>query len=217
MKLKFEEWLESQKFSDSVHGLFKESIICYKSGAYKASVLFSYLGFLTILKERILNANKPALFPQGEWDYLIIRLQNEDSWESNVYDATQQKEKIDNSKTKTKDAIFSINESLRLQITYWKDRRNDCAHNKNNKISNSHVETFWSFLESNLSKITIEGGINSLLNKLRKHYDSTITPANKDVTPLIIEIESSINYIDLKVFWEQAFEIVDESIVYSNV
>jgi hypothetical protein len=161
------------------------------------------MAFLTILKERIIEGTKPNLFPQGEWDKLISKLQNEDLWEANVFDATQQQEKIDQAtKQRIKDPIFSLNDNLRLQIKYWKDRRNDCAHYKDNIIDTFHIENFWAFMESNMSKITIEGGMQSLINKIYKHFDPTITPPDKDITPLIQEVEYSVERSKLKHFWE---------------
>ncbi|WP_046756612.1 hypothetical protein [Kordia jejudonensis] len=202
MKLHIEQWIENNEFSKNVNILFKDSIICYKSGANRASLLFSYLGFLTLLKERIIGGTKPNLFPPGEWDQIISKLQNEDLWEKTVFESTQQREKIDQkTKDPIKSPIFNINENLRLQIKYWKDRRNDCAHYKDNIIDNYHIESFWAFIESNLSKITIEGGLQSLINKIYKHFDPTITPPDKDVTPLIKEIEHSVQRTELNSFW----------------
>lgn len=203
MKLKIELWIDNNKYSENVNILFNDAIICYKSAAYRSSLLFSYLGFMTILKERIISSNKPNLFPQGEWDLIIKKLQNEDMWEAAVFDATQQQEKIDQStKLRTKDPVFNLNENLRIQIKYWKDRRNDCAHYKDNIIDGFHVESFWAFMESNLSKITIEGGMFSLINKIKKHFDPTYTPPNKDVTHLVKDIVNSIETLKLKEFWE---------------
>src|SRR3954471_9209694 len=129
MKLRIENWIDNSNFSEDVNVLFTDAVTCYKAGANRASLLFSYLAFLTILKERIIGATKPNLYPQGEWDIIILKLQNEDLWEAIVFDATQQQEKIDQAtKQRTKDPIFNLNDNLRLQIKYWKDRRNDCAH-----------------------------------------------------------------------------------------
>jgi hypothetical protein len=203
MKLHIEQWIESIDFSENIKILFKDSIICYKSGANRASLLFSYLAFMTILKERIIGGAKPNLFPQGEWDLIISKLQNEDLWEASIFDSTQQKEKIDQTtKARTKDPVFNINDNLRIQIKYWKDRRNDCAHYKDNIIDTYHVESFWAFIESNLSKITIEGGMQSLLNKIHRHFDPTFTPPNKEITELVKEIESSVESVKMKNFWE---------------
>jgi hypothetical protein len=218
MKLHIEQWIENNEFSKNVNILFEDSIICYKSGANRASLLFSYLAFLTLLKERVIGGIKPNLFPPGEWSQIILKLQNEDSWEKAVFESTQQREKLDQAtKEITKSPIFNINENLRLQIKYWKDRRNDCAHYKDNIIDNYHIESFWAFIESNLSKITVEGGLQSLINKIYKHFDHTITPPDKDVTPLIKEIEYSVERTNLKSFWntllnndELSFDLSDK-------
>lgn len=203
MKLRIENWVDSNNFSEDVNVLFTDAITCYKGGANRASLLFSYLAFLTILKERIIEGTKPTLFEQGYWDKLISNLQNEDLWEKAVFEATKQGEAIDKvTKQRTRDPIFNINENLRLQIKYWKDRRNDCAHYKDNIIETFHVESFWAFMESNMSKITIEGGMQSLMNKIYRHFDPTITPPDKDITPLIKEIEFSVERSKLKNFWK---------------
>lgn len=203
MKLRIENWIDNNNFSEDVNVLFTDAVTCYKAGANRASLLFSYLAFLTILKERIIEGTKPNLFPQGEWDKIISKLQNEDLWEASVFDATQQQEKIEQTtKERTKDPIFNLNDNLRLQIKYWKDRRNDCAHYKDNIIDTFHIEAHWAFMESNMSKITIEGGMQSLINKIYRHFDPTITPPNKDITPLIQEVEFSVERSKLKSFWE---------------
>lgn len=202
MKLKIEEWIDQNTFSNSTKILFKESFICYKSGANRASLLLSYLGFMTILKERIINSNRPNLFPEHKWTPLIQGLQNEAKWEASVFDATQKQAKIDNiTKELKEDPVFKINDNLRVQIKYWKDRRNDCAHFKDNIIDSYHVESFWAFIESNLSKISIEGGLQSLLNQIYRHFDPTYTPPNEDVTELVKKIESSVEATKLDEFW----------------
>lgn len=216
MKLPIENWIDENKFAEEVNILFIDSIICYKSGAYRASLLFSYLGFLTILKIRILNAKQPSLIPDHKWEQLLRTIQNEDKWEEGIFDATQKLEKIDQTtKKRVEDPFFSINENLRLQIKYWKDRRNDCAHFKNNQIGAFHIEAFWAFLQSNLPKITVEGGMSSLINKFIKHYDINFTPQNKDVLPLLLEIEYSVEANNMNEFFEKTVNIIDELYIFS--
>lgn len=200
MKLPFEEWSIHKRFSTNVSKLFNEAFTCYKNAAYRASLLFSYLGFLTILKEVIIKSTKPNAIPQGRWDDIVRKLQSDDSWEKAVYE-----ELINRTSP-----VFNINEDLRQQIKYWKDRRNDCAHFKTNDIEAHHTESFWSFVKSNLLKITIEGGKESLLNKFEKHFDRTFTPTGADVTPLLREIDESVKLTELTSFWEQLFERIDE-------
>jgi hypothetical protein len=123
MKLLFERWSEEQNFSIKANNLFQESFICYKNNAYRASLLFSYLGFLTHIKEVIIKTPPPASLKPGRWTNLLANLQNDDTWEKAVY------EEITNSSN----PIFNIKEDLRLQVKYWKDRRNDAAHFKSNE------------------------------------------------------------------------------------
>ncbi|MFA6150978.1 MAG: hypothetical protein WC716_06650 [Chitinophagaceae bacterium] len=211
MKIKFEEWFENKKFPSHINYLFNTSVVCYKAEANSAALLMAYLGFLVILKERILAATKPALLPDYKWNPMIGNLQNEDKWEQAVFDATQQLVKYDQlTHAKTEDAVFVINDNLRLQIKYWKDRRNDCVHYKDNEILNSHVESFYAFLESNLQKITTTGGKASLINKLQRHYDPTFTLANQDVTPLCKEIKGSVDKTELKDFWNDSLNAIED-------
>ncbi|MEA5099785.1 MAG: hypothetical protein VB011_04600 [Bacteroidales bacterium] len=211
MKLNIEKWIDNNNFSENVKVLFQDSITCYKASANRASLLFSYLAFMTILKERIIQGVKPKLFPQGEWNDIVSKLQKEDMWEACVFEATQQIEKIDQQKKRIKDPIFNLNDNLRMQIKYWKDRRNDCAHYKDNIIDYYHIESFWAFIESNLLKITIEGGMQSLINKIYKHFDPTITPPDKDISPLIREIEFSVERTKLNEFWGAILDIGDNN------
>ncbi len=199
MKIPFEEWTTEKRFSNNVSKLFDESFTCYKNTAYRASLLFSYLSFLTILKEIIIKSAKPIAISQGRWDNIVAKLQSDDTWEKTVF------EELTNATT----PIFNINEDLRQQIKYWKDRRNDCAHFKANDIESHHTESFWSFLKSNLSRITIEGGKESLLNKFEKHFDPTFTPPNADVTHLIKEIDESILPTELTDFWTNLINMID--------
>jgi len=216
MKLKFQTWVESGHFSENAKHLLNTSVTCYKGEAYTAALLMSYLGFLVILKDRVMKANKPALFPQPSWDDMIEGLKNEDKWEERIFTAVLQQEKTNSTKVRVQDPVFVINDNLRNQIRFWKDRRNDCAHNKDNAITFSHVEAFWSFLESNLQKITIEGGKATLLNKLERHFDSSYTPANEDLTPLVKEIQSAVEKTEMMDFWDRAISAISDLFDYTH-
>ncbi len=86
MKLNIENWISKNQFEDSSKTLFNESILCYKNGAYKASILFSYLAFMVIKKTRLLNSKLPSGIPQGKWDKTIRDLQDEENWDKVVFD-----------------------------------------------------------------------------------------------------------------------------------
>lgn len=186
--------------------LFNESLLCYSIKANRASLLFSYLAFLTIIKEIIISSKKPDDIGQSRWDQIIKELNNEDKWEKRVF------EELTNSST----PIFNISESIRQQIKFWKDRRNDCAHFKENEINNTHVEIFWSFLESNLSKITIEGGKLNLLKKIVTHFDETKTPPDADYKPLLKEIDNAIDISESESFFKELHDILNHSLWFEE-
>lgn len=198
-----EKWIleKINNLSLDAQSLFNESLLAYKINANRAALLFSYLGLLTIIKEIIISSKKPDGIVQTRWDKIIMDLNNEDLWEKRVFE-----EMVNSS-----NPIFNMTESVRQQIKYWKDRRNDCAHFKENEITNYHVEIFWNFIKSNLHKITIEGGMRSLLNKFSIHFDETKTPPDKDYIPLIKQIENAIEIKESEIFLKELNNVLEDS------
>lgn len=197
MKLPFEEWILSQEISATAKDLITEAIVCYKANANRAALLFSYLCFQTIIRDRMLNAHKPDNIPQGMWEDIHKKLRNEDTWDQTVFDNIQRQNPKE---------IFILNDDIRNQITYWKNRRNDCAHSKNNYISVSHVESFWSFIRSNFSKIMVNGSQDALLNKIKKHFDVSLTAPNADLSNIINEVPYAVEEGDLISFFNSVYE-----------
>lgn len=206
MKTRIEIWIEEQKFTIQIQKLFEESIICYKHGAYRASLLFSYLGFITHIKEVLVKSNNPNSVNIGRWNNIQNEIQDDDKWEKRVFEEL----------TNSSNPIFDIKEDLRQQIKYWKDRRNDCAHFKSNDIENHTIETFWSFLRSNLAKITVEGGKASLINKFNTHFDLTKTPPNTNFDHLILEIHSAVDLVDFDSFLDDLGNEIDRYGFYDD-
>ncbi|MEH7855534.1 hypothetical protein V7652_23950, partial [Bacillus thuringiensis] len=114
MQLHFESWINEQKqnISEDALVLFKESIICYRVGAYRASFLMSYLGFMKALKDRLLRSEKPDLIDDGKWSSIRKTLNDDNKWETTVFTTTQEKEK-DRSK------YYLISSDLMEEIPYW--------------------------------------------------------------------------------------------------
>lgn len=191
MRLPIENWIQEKGYTTNVRKLFNESVTCYRNGAYRASLIFSYIGFLTIIKETLIKAKRPSAFAESEWNSIIHNINKDDLWEKEVYEAL----------IRTSKPIFPLNDDLRNQLKYWKDRRNDCAHFKNNEIESHHTESFWSFIKSNVPKMTVEGGMETLLNKFEIHFDETKTPPNADYTNLVKEIENSVLKSELNDFF----------------
>lgn len=199
MKIHIEIWVEEQKLSLQVRKLFGESVICYKHGANRASLLFSYLGFITHIKETLVQSNNPNPSQLGRWQNIQNEIQDDDKWEKRVFEEL----------TNSTNPIFDIKEDLRQQIKYWKDRRNDCAHYKSNDIESHSVETFWSFIKSNIRKITVEGGRASLINKFENHFDATKTPPNTPFDSLINEIPGAVELSEFDSFLDELGQKLD--------
>ncbi|MEE4580534.1 hypothetical protein [Paenibacillus polymyxa] len=204
MRLKIEEWLSGQIISEEAENLLEESIVCYKASAYRAGFLFSYLFFLTVLRERILSAKKPDDIPETIWRGIIKKLHDDDKRDGEVFDQVK--------RGPGTWGIFNLNDDLRQQVTYWKNRRNDCAHAKTNGIQASHIESFWSFIQYNLPKFVVNGGKDALLEKVRIHFDITLTAPNTDFEYITQEIVHSIYESEYKEFIAQLYELLGDKI-----
>ncbi|KSU64598.1 hypothetical protein AS034_01815 [[Bacillus] enclensis] len=190
MKIQFREWIYNQNISVRTTRLIDEAFICYKGEAYKAALLFSFIAFQNIIKERMLQSNRPPGIPEGLWINIQQELRDDDKWDRSI---------ISNIDRNQPTSIFNLSEEMKRQYTYWKDRRNDCAHAKSNIIDASHVETFWLFIRSSLSKFNVNGGKESLIEKIKLFYDKNYTPRDEDPKPIIEDIPSSIeSNTDLK-------------------
>lgn len=186
-----------------------EAITCYKGGGYRAGLLFSYLAFSLTLRHRILGVvGTPPCFAPGEWTSKRSELTNEDKWDKCTFEATQ---------SRGPKAIFLISDDLRQQILYWKDRRNDCAHFKDNDIGSSHVESFWAFIRSNLGKFVPVGSRESVLQRLVSHFDPNLTPPGQDPMPIVREIPSSVEGASLPAFFMDLNEALLQTDVFSEI
>jgi hypothetical protein len=200
MKLPIENWGSKLKLSTNSKDLLDESVKCYKVGAYRASLLLSYLTLLTILKEKMLTASKPNFVPQGMWEDHVKNIQRENRWEETVFDSTQN----------TKVPVFQIDEHIRLQLKYWRDRRNDAAHDKENIINEHTIESFWSFIQSNTHKISVEGGMASLIVKFDVHFNPAKTPPGREFNEFVDEIPNAVRIYEFDSFMSQLCEVVEK-------
>lgn len=193
MKLEFEKWVENQKFSNSSNTLFEEAFQSFKGGAYKASLLFSYLGFLNVIKQRILASDVPEGFKEEKYEKIKNGLRDNENWDSNVFDCLKRNTGL----------IFVLSESIKRELFYWRDRRNDCAHFKNEKIEYYHTESFWSFLQSNLDKFNVKGSQEKLILDFQDFFDESLTSSRESIEPLIKQIYNSIPVQELPVFFQR--------------
>lgn len=205
MKLEFERYLDSQNFSDETMSLIDEGIKCYKIGAYRASFLMSYYFFLKVLKERLEQSKhtKPDSLDQSTWQGLLQKINDDTVWDQTVFETTQWKLADGRSK------IYLINNDLREDMVYWRRKRNDCAHTKDNIISYPHVEAFWLFIQSNLNKFIVNGGRESLLNKYETHFDPVYTRPGEDYDYLVQPIPLVVNKRDIPELLKDIDEILE--------
>jgi len=206
MELAIEKWLSSYSFDQESMKLFQESIVCYKAGAYRAGFLFSYLGSQSVIKNRVLEANCPDNVKEFFWNKVTQELINDDEWENAVWEALTAKKHGE---------IFKIGDGhLKTQLEYWRGIRNDCAHAKDNVIIAAHVESYWAFLRSNMPKIVVTGGKDSIINRIKKHFDIKYTPSNTDPIPIVQDMESGVKESDLEAVFKELVEQTKDNFDY---
>jgi hypothetical protein len=201
MKLQLEDWLSSQTLSSEAQSCFEESFMCYKVGAYKAALLFGYLGFLTTVRDRILQSQPPQGIPPTLWTKIQSEVSNHALWDGVTFDTTQQKKPA---------PVFAIDEELRDQVKYWKDRRNDCAHSKQNQIVAAHCESFYAFVRSTLNRFFVGSSLESLKGKFSDFFDPTLTPAGAPIQDLVQDVGAFLSGHDLDRFVCDAFETANK-------
>lgn len=201
MKIYFENWLDNSTLSANAKSLFSEAVICYKNNANRAALLLSYIGFIEVIRKRLLESSKPSEISDNEWNSKLRLLSDDNISEQNVFELL----------LRTDNKYFKLTDSTRNQIKYWRDRRNDCAHLKRNSIVNSHVEAFWTFLMDSINKIVVSGSEENLLIKISHHFDETFTPLDTDLTPLVHEIPLSIELPNFRSFLISALEIIHKA------
>ncbi|MBD7908903.1 hypothetical protein [Sporosarcina gallistercoris] len=223
MQIYFESWIKEQDISEDAELLFEEAIKCYRVGAYRASFLMSYLGFMKSLRDRLLRSDKPDLVHEEDWRKTRNDLKDDKIWEDTVYKTTQEKQ-VRLCK------VYLINNDLIEEIPYWRKKRNESAHAKDTILGYSHVETFWLFLQSNLSKFVVNGGEKALLAKIEKHFDKKYTEPGTDFSYLINEIPLVVkkdgvsnllkvindDYVELQFYGDRQGYLFWKSIAYSS-
>lgn len=197
MRLRFSDWLDNQEMEDEAKDLFAESVKCYKASAYRAALLFSYLGFQTVIKHRMLSSKTPEGYQDSQWGHIQKELQKDDTWEKNIIKVIRDKKK----------PAFKLSEDLCEQYIYWKNRRNDCAHAKGNAIDYPHVESFWLFIESNLPKFVVNGGRAHIVEQIKNYLNPSITPSGTDVGPIIKQVPFAVELIEYKEFLGELLKI----------
>jgi hypothetical protein len=201
MKLHFETWAHEQPIGDDAKNLVTEAATCFRAGAYRASLMFSYLSFQAVLRDRLKRSPAPNGFKDSRWADIQRSLHKEDEWDTAVFDATQQRTP----------PVFVLTEDVREEIKYWKNRRNDCAHGKDSRIAQPHVEAFWLFFESRLPRMVVSGSSNQLLKRVERHFDRSVTPPTADVLDIARDLPLSIEPNEVVSLLKEIEEVFDKN------
>lgn len=189
----FQKFVENNKanFTEDEIGLFRDSVRCFHAGIYRPAYIMAYQSMMIYFRRLIQNANMPTGFDTVKWKKMQLNLAKDKEWEEEVNNAIRKKA---NAKaTPPEVPVLAMNDSLRLDFDYWRNRRNDSAHYKEYRINDSHVLAFYSFLTQYLLKISVEGGKATLLKEFKDACDVTKTSPKKSLQPLIDKILTMVS------------------------
>ncbi|HHX62236.1 MAG TPA: hypothetical protein GX707_16225 [Epulopiscium sp.] len=192
MNLEMETWASSNLTSNS-QLLMKESVICYKVGAYRSAYLMSYLAFKQTIRERVVDAPEyPTVYNNPiEWDRNVLKqLRDDDKWEEMINDiVAANSDQGENGKLAS---IFQYTNRDRIlnRYRYWKDIRNSCAHAKDEHINSSTVEQFWNYIQDDIGEFYVLGGKQYLMNQLVDRYKYYISDEDKNLSWLLLNIKT---------------------------
>lgn len=184
----FQKFVENNRasFTDDEIGLFRDSVRCFHAGIFRPAYIMAYQSMMIYFRRLIQNEDMPAGFDAVKWKKMQVNLAKDKEWEEEVNNAIRKKA---NAKAAPPEVpVLAMNDSLRLDFDYWRNRRNDSAHYKEYRINDSHVLSFYSFLTQYLLKISVEGGKATLLNEFKDACDVTKTSPKKSLQPLIDKI-----------------------------
>ena len=178
-------------FTEDELGLFHDSIRCFHAGIYRPAYILAYQSMMVYFRRLLQDAKMPSGYDSGKWKGVQIRLAKDKEWEEEVNNALRTQP--DSKSTPPVIALFCMSDSLRKDFDFWRNRRNDCAHYKEYVINDSHVLAFYSFLTQYLLKISVEGGMMTLLNEFKDACDPIKTSPNASLQPLVDKILSMVN------------------------
>ncbi len=188
----FQKLLENNKgsFNDDELGLFHDSVRCFHAGIFRPAYILAYQSMMIYFRRLIQDAKMPAGFDATKWKVMQLNLAKDKEWEEEVNNAIR---KRSNPKASPPElAILCMADSLRNDFDFWRNRRNDCAHYKEYDINDSQVLALYSFLTQYLLKISVEGGVMTLLNEFKDACDPVKTSPKTSLQPLVDKILSMV-------------------------
>lgn len=174
MDERFIKWLNIyDEFSNGtvLRDILNDAIRCYRHGIARPALMLSYIAFIQAVRNNLLNSEMPSSFKKARWDTCMNNLRSEGSWDSEVVDCIKKR-----ANGVSDPAFFELTDTLRNDVCYWRNRRNDCAHYKDSEITLSHVSAFWVFIMDNYNKFTPIGSLQQSINDYNRHFDISRTP-----------------------------------------
>ena len=198
---KFEEWLVGHKeqINPAAYGLFEDSLRCIKFDIVRPAYLMAYQGMIRHIRDVIVFGVRPTSFNEPAWNGILkdLSLDNPDvKWDDNTYDKIRQGA----DKNPKRPKVVNMPDEARSKFPYWRELRNVCAHNKEYIFLKAHTLTLYAFIEQFLLRISVEGGLQTLLNQLDDFYNPVLTPPGKDDTEIVKRIPSMVEVGDMKQF-----------------
>ena len=168
--IKFLNIYDEFKDGTVLRDILNDAIRCYRHGIARPALMLSYIAFIQAVRNNLLNSDMPSGFKESRWKASMDSLRSESKWDSEVVDCIKKRAGGNDP------AFFDIPDSLRDDICFWRNRRNDCAHYKDSEITLSHVAAFWIFMMDNYNKFTPIGSLMQSVNDYKRHYNLSITP-----------------------------------------
>lgn len=147
--------------------ILNDAIRCYRNGIARPALMLSYIAFIQAVRDNLLKSDMPKGFNEPRWKACMSKLRQENAWDEQVISCI---------KCRDNPPYFELTDSLRDDVCYWRNRRNDCAHYKDSEITLSHVVAFWIFIMDNYNKFTPIGSLMQSVNDYKRHYNVSITP-----------------------------------------
>lgn len=169
--VKFLNIYDEFKEGTALRDILNDAIRCYRHGIARPALMLSYIAFIQAVRNNLLNSEMPSGFKKSRWDASMENLRSESKWDSEVVDCIRKR-----ANGATDPAFFELPDTLRDDVGFWRNRRNDCAHYKDSEITLSHVAAFWVFMMDNYNKFTPIGGLMQSVNDYKRHYNLSITP-----------------------------------------
>lgn len=123
MDERFIKWLNIyDEFSNGtvLRDILNDAIRCYRHDIARPALMLSYIAFIQAIRNNLLNSEMPDGFKDKRWQSAMNNLRSDSKWDETVIDCIKMRDKGDDDP-----AFFQIADTLRDDVCYWRNRRND--------------------------------------------------------------------------------------------